>query len=265
MPNPQLTIVSYNLRVDAGPREPSQSWAARLPLVIESIRRLVPDFLSTQEGLFSQLQDLRLGLPEYSFVGQGREGGSSEEFAAIFYRTDRFAPLEVDNFGLSDTPDVPGSSTWGNRYRPKVTWGRFSDARHGPELVVLNTHWDHEVPAAREKSAALIRQRAARWPAGLPVVVTGDFNVVAGADPAYDLLMTDGFFQDTWFAAAARQCDPSLDSFNDFQPARRESRRIDWILSRGPWRTASVEVAADALDGGFASDHFPVVARLDFL
>ena len=264
MPDPQLTVVSYNLRVDAGPREPAQSWAARLPLVLESIRRLEPDFLGTQEGLISQLEDLRRALPGYRFVGQGREGGLRGEFAAIFYRADRFAPLEQGDFWLSDTPDAPGSSTWGNRYRRMATWGRFFDRRHRRELLVLNTHWDHEVPAAREKSAALMRHRVAHWPAGLPVVVTGDFNAVADADPAYRLMVEDGFFQDTWSVAAARRGDPTLDTFHDFQPPRHENRRIDWILTRGPWRTVDVEIVGDSFGGRFPSDHFPVVARLDY-
>lgn len=264
MPDPQLTVVSYNLRVDAGPREPSQSWAARLPLVLASIRRLDPDFLGTQEGLVAQLEDLRGALPEYRFIGQGREGGRHGEFSAIFYREKRFAPLEEGNFWLSDTPDVPGSASWGNRYKRMATWARFSDRLWQRELLVLNTHWDHEAPVAREKSAALMRQYVARWPAGLPVVVTGDFNAIAGSDPAYGLMVEDGFFQDTWSVAAARRGDPTLDTFHDFQPPRHENRRIDWILTRGPLRTADVEIAGDSFGGHFPSDHFPVVARLDY-
>jgi endonuclease/exonuclease/phosphatase family metal-dependent hydrolase len=264
MPEPKLTVVSYNLRVDAGPREPSQSWGARLPLVLESIRRLEPDFLGTQEGLISQLEDLRLGLPGYRFLGQGREGGREGEFAAIFYRADCFARLEEGDFWLSDTPDTPGSSTWGNRYRRMVTWGRFFDLRHHRELLVLNTHWDHEVPAAREKSAALMRHRVAHWPTDLPVVVTGDFNAVAGTDPAYGLMVGDGFFQDTWAVVAARQGDPTLDTFHDFHAPRHESRRIDWILTRGPLSTVGVQIVGDSFAGRFPSDHFPVVARLDY-
>jgi endonuclease/exonuclease/phosphatase family metal-dependent hydrolase len=264
MPDTRLTVVSCNLRVDAGPREPAQAWPLRRPVVSAIIRQLAPDFLGTQEGNFPQLQDLRLDLPGYRFIGQGREGGSRGEFVAIFYRTDRFAPLEEGNFWLSDTPEIVGSRTWGNRYIRMATWGRFSDRQHQREIMVLNTHWDHEVPGARENSARLIRNRVAGWPAGVPVVVTGDFNAVAGRDRAYDLMVQDGFFQDTWTAAAERLGDPLLDTFHDFQPARREGRRIDWILSRGPLRTVDTEIVAGSFDGHHPSDHFPVVARLDY-
>ena len=264
MSDPSLTVATFNLRVDAGAPEPALAWTVRCPLVSASIRRFAPDVLGTQEGLFSQLQDLRRHLPEYRFVGQGREGGREGEFAAIFYRADRFTPTEEGNFWLSDTPETPGSSTWGNRYKRMATWARFADREHKLELIVLNTHWDHEVPAAREKSADLIRARMARWPATMPAVAMGDFNAVAGADPSHARMVQDGFFQDTWNSAAQRLGDATLDTFHDFQPPRREGRRIDWILTRGPLRTASVEIINDAGGGRQASDHFPVVARLNY-
>lgn len=264
MSDAHLTVATFNLRVDAGARTPAQAWTVRRPLVSASIRRCAPDILGTQEGLFSQLQDLRQDLPEYRFIGQGREGGSRGEFVAIFYRSDRFAPVAEGNFWLSDTPDVPGSSTWGNCYKRMATWAQFSDRLSQRELMVLNTHWDHEVPAARDKSAGLIRERILRWPAGLPVVVTGDFNAVADADPSYRLMMQDGFLHDTWTTAAARPGDPVLNTFHDFQPPRRESRRIDWILTRGPLRTVSVEIVNDTDGDRCPSDHFPVVARLNY-
>lgn len=264
MTDTHLTVATFNLRVDAGARAPSQAWPVRRPLVGESIRHFDPDILGTQEGLISQLMDLRRDLPEYCFVGQGREGGSQGEFVAIFYRADRFAPLEEGHFWLSDTPDLAGTSTWGNRYKRMATWVRFSDRLWEREIIVLNTHWDHEVPAAREKSAGLIRERVGHWPAEVPVVVMGDFNAIAGQDRAHDLMVQDGFFQDTWTTAVKRSGDPLLDTFHDFQPHRRAGRRIDWILTRGPLHPHGVEIVSWQGGGLYPSDHFPVVARLNY-
>jgi endonuclease/exonuclease/phosphatase family metal-dependent hydrolase len=259
-----LTVATFNLRVAAGPREPAQAWLVRRPLVRDSIRQFAPDLLGTQEGLFAQLQDLRVDLPEYRFVGQGRDGGSQGEFAAIFYREDRFVPLETGHFWLSDFPDQVASSTWGTRYRRMATWARLSDRQAQRDLIVLNTHWDHEVPIAREKSAWLIRERLARWPAELPVVVTGDFNAAAGHELSYDLLVRDGFLRDTWTTAVEHNGDPELNSFNDFGAPQRKGRRIDWVLTRGPLHTASVEVIDNRAAGQYPSDHFPVMTRLTY-
>jgi hypothetical protein len=88
------------------------------------------------------------------------------EFMAIFYRRNRFEPLEYEHFWLSDTPDVIASSTWGNGVRRMVTWAKFRDRTTGREFYFWNTHLDHEVQFAREKSAELIRQRIGLLPPG---------------------------------------------------------------------------------------------------
>ena len=120
---------------------------------------LRPDLIGTQEGLYPQIKDIAADQPAYDWIGLGRDGGSRGEFMAIFYRRDRFEPLEYEHFWLSDTPDVIASSTWGNGVRRMVTWAKFRDRTTGREFYFWNTHLDHEVQFAREKSAELIRQR----------------------------------------------------------------------------------------------------------
>ncbi|MDP1580337.1 MAG: endonuclease/exonuclease/phosphatase family protein [Candidatus Didemnitutus sp.] len=260
-----FTVATCNLRVDAGAASAATAWPARRPLMRASLRRIAPDILGTQEGLPHQLQDLADDLPEYQWVGQGREGGGQGEVMAIFYRHERYEARETQHYWLSDTPDIPGSCTWGNQFKRMATAVRLFDRLAQRELIVLNTHWDHAVQEAREKSARLMRERTALWPSALPLVLTGDFNAEAGNNPAYDLLVQDGFFRDAWATAARRCGDEALNTFHDFQqPPRREGRRIDWIMLRGPVRADTIEVVNDARDGRRPSDHFPVVARLAF-
>ena len=71
----------------------------------------------------------------------------------------RLEPLAHDHFWLSDTPEVVGSSTWGNANRRMVTWVKFRDLATAKEFYHFNTHLDHEVQTARERGAALIRRR----------------------------------------------------------------------------------------------------------
>ena len=62
------------------------------------------------ECLYAQLQDIKQDLaPHYDWIGSGRKGGSHDEETAIFYDTRRLAPVEYDQFWLSDTPSVIGS------------------------------------------------------------------------------------------------------------------------------------------------------------
>lgn len=253
-----IVVMAYNLRFASlqGPN----AWPDRRPLMSDCLRELMPDLIGTQEGVYHQLKNLAADLPEYAWIGLGRDGGSRGEFMAVFYRRERFEPLEYDHFWLSDTPEVIGSTTWGNSNRRMVTWVRFQDRVTNQEFYFMNTHFDHQIQEAREKSAQLIRERVAKLNPELPVILVGDFNAVAGANPAYDTLVGDGYFADTWETAAERKGDPTVNTFNGFRPAVRESKRIDWILTRGEVQTSATQIIECARDGQYPSDHFPVVA-----
>ncbi len=255
-----LVVMTYNLRFAS--TRAGEAWSERRPLVRDALRALAPDLIGTQEGVYYQLQDVAADLPEYEWLGLGRDGGSRGEFMAIFYKRERFAALEYDHFWLSDTPEVIASTTWGNSNRRMVTWVRFKDRVNHQEFYLLNTHFDHQIQEAREKSAKLIRERVAKLNPALPIILTGDFNATAGANPAYDAFVADGFFVDTWQTARERKGDITLNTFNGFKPAARESQRIDWILTRGDVQTAAIQISDFASGGRYPSDHFPVVAWL---
>jgi endonuclease/exonuclease/phosphatase family metal-dependent hydrolase len=182
---------------------------------------------------------------------------------AVFYRKARLEPLAFDHFWLSDTPEVIASSTWGNTCRRMVTWVRFLDRQTKREFFLWNTHFDHEVQAAREKSAELVRKRVAALDTKLPLILTGDFNSVAGANKAYDTLTGDKFFTDAWTTAGER-VNEGVSTFNNFKGVPKGGKRIDWILTRGAVEAERIEIVTFARDGQFPSDHFPVAARLRF-
>lgn len=260
--NPPLGVMTYNLRYasQTGPN----AWPQRRPLVREVIASVKPDVIGTQEGLHSQLLDVAADLPDYRWVGSGRDdGGVRGEFTAVLYRPDRLTPLATNHFWLSDTPEIPGSTTWGNKVRRMVTWLKFRDCSTGTEFYLFNTHFDHEVAVAREKSAVLLRQRIAALDAKLPVLLVGDFNTAAARSKPFELLMADGFLTDTWTTARERVND-GVNTFNGFAPLKREGERIDWILARGMESVSRAAILTFSRNDQFPSDHFPVVAWVKF-
>lgn len=259
-PPVRLRVMTYNLRY-ASPQPPN-AWSERRPLMKAMLEREAPDVIGTQEGLHAQLRDLAADLPAYEWIGLGRAGGSRDEFCAIFFRRDRFEPVAYDHFWLSDTPEVIGSITWAHTYRRMVTWVRLRDRASHREFYVWNTHFDHQVEAARQKSAALIRDRIAQLDPTVPLLLVGDFNCAAGRSPAHEILTGGTGLADTW-DLAAQKTNEDLNTFNGFAPALRASERIDWILTRA---TATVESAAIVWDGvtPYPSDHFPVTASVRF-
>jgi endonuclease/exonuclease/phosphatase family metal-dependent hydrolase len=253
----ELVIATYNLRFASS--EPPNAWPDRRPGVKALWDRYQPDIVGTQEGVYAQLRDIATDQPAYDWIGLGRDGGSRGEFMAIFYRRDRFEPLEYDHFWLSDTPEVIASSTWGNGVRRMVSWVRFRDRVTGRTFYFWNTHLDHEVQAAREKSAELIRQRIGRLPTDSPLFLVGDFNSTAIANRAYDILTKEAGLTDTWSAARERR-NEDANSFTGFGPLRHEGERIDWILARGAMDVRAAEVVTFRHGDQWPSDHLPVVA-----
>lgn len=255
-----LRVGTFNLRY-ANSSDP-HVWSDRVEVAVELIQQQQLDVFGTQEGLYGQVKDLQEKLPEHRWIGLGRDGGSRGEFMAVFYRADRLEPLEFDHYWLSDTPDVIGSTTWGNSNRRMVTWIKFRDLEADETFYFINTHWDHQVQAARIRSAELMRQRVSALTSGVPVVLVGDFNALAGRNPAYEALVGDGFFQDAW--STAENQGEAVNTFHGWQGPTPGDRRIDWILLRGPVRALDTEIVTYNRDGVWPSDHFPVVATLQW-
>jgi endonuclease/exonuclease/phosphatase family metal-dependent hydrolase len=254
----EFKVMTYNLRF-ASLQQPN-AWPDRRPIMKECLLAADPDIIGTQEGLYEQLKDLEKDLPQYRWLGLGREGGSKGEFMAIYYKADRFDPLAYDHFWLSDTPNVIASTTWGNSVRRMVTWMRFKDLKTGREFYLVNTHFDHQVQPAREKSAELLLERIKQLRPELPIILTGDFNAKAGANKAYDILTSGDFLKDTWHTAAQRRGEV-VATFTGFREIRREDNRIDWILTRGV-STQWIQIDTCAKNNQFPSDHFPVTAQV---
>lgn len=251
-----LAVASINVRFDN--RSDPHKWEDRLPALVEILEGC--DLIGTQEGLYHQVKDLSraLGKP---WIGLGREGGSRGEFMAIFYDDERFEPLAYDHFWLSDTPRLIGSSSWGNEVRRMVTWVRFAERAGGREFVLLNTHFDHQVAEARAQSALQVRARIDRFPADLPVIVTGDFNAAAEASAPWRTLVEEGPLEDAWLTAEVRE--GPVCTFCGWGAPRPEGPRIDWILTRGVGRVERVEACVSRpIEGVVPSDHLPILARL---
>ncbi len=255
----ELSVFSFNLRYASA--KPPNSWPERRPVMRALWDQYQPDLVGTQEGVYPQLRDLASDIPHYGWIGTGRDGGSRGEFMAIFYKRSRLEPLEFDHFWLSDTPEVVGSSTWGNTNRRMVTWVRFKDLKTSQEFYFWNTHFDHANQTAREKAAELVQKRLAKLNPTLPLILAGDFNAVAKRNRVYTSLVEEAGLMDTWYAAKERRND-DLNSFNNFAPAVRNGERIDWVLSRGNISVRATEIITFQLNGQNPSDHYPLAVWL---
>ncbi len=252
----KLRVMTYNLRYASD--QPPNSWPQRRPAAKALLEATAPDLVGTQEGLYPQLKDLAADLPAYDWLGLGRAGGSHDEFMAVFYRRERLEPVEFDHYWLSDTPEVVGSRSWGNTVRRMVTWVKFRDAPSGAEFYFINTHFDHMVQKAREKSAELVLSRVHGLKTTLPILLLGDFNAAALDNRCYDILVGQQGFRDAWSTAIQR--GPLIGTFHNYRGPQADGARIDWILHRGNLTIERAEIVTFDLNGQYPSDHFPVMA-----
>ncbi|MBQ6688790.1 MAG: endonuclease/exonuclease/phosphatase family protein, partial [Bacteroidales bacterium] len=151
----------FNIRYDnEKDTEQGDGWEVRCPVVCDILKVESFDIFGSQEVLHNQLEDILAALPEYGYVGVGRNDGKTEgEYAAIFYKMDRIKCLSSGHFWLSETPEIVGSKGWDAKYPRICTWGQFKDRRTGKKFWMFNLHMDHRGVEARKQSAMLVMER----------------------------------------------------------------------------------------------------------
>ena len=250
-----LRVMSFNIRLPAE-SDGVDRWELRREQVIRMLRTQDADVIGTQELFLEQGQYLAEQMPEYAWFGRGRESNGGGEHMGVFYRRDRLRVIESGDFWLSDTPEVPGSITWGHPHPRMVTWALFETLADGRKFYLFNTHLPYrgEDEDARLRGAQAIARRLRALPGDIPVVLTGDFNTTpeSGAYAEFK-----GLLQDAWVAAAQRQGPES--TFHGF--TGQPQKRIDWILIRG-LRTDRMRTVDSQENGRYPSDHFPLVVEL---
>lgn len=251
-----VSVMSFNIRYGTA-ADGANSWPNRQVQVIRVIERHQPDILGVQEALDFQLQEMATKLPQYARVGVGRDDGrSAGEFSAILYRRSRFEVREQGTFWFSSTPEVPGSTGWGNNITRICTWARLSDRETGRSFYVYNVHLDHESAPSRERSAELLAQRVRERGSGGAVIIMGDFNSGEDAVPVRYLLsqlaLTDTF-------GKLHPDSTGVATYHAFT-GRTDGARIDHILVSAEFTIRSAGIDRSNEAGLYPSDHYPVHA-----
>ena len=102
-----IEAMTYNIRFD-NPDDGENAWDLRKAGLVDQLKFYEPDLFGIQEGEVQQVRYIAGALPEFAWVGVGREDGKSGgEFSAIFYDTRRLKVLDEGTFWLSATPAVP--------------------------------------------------------------------------------------------------------------------------------------------------------------
>lgn len=271
----ELWVMSFNIRYGTADDGENQ-WNNRREMVFDLLRNHRCDVVGLQEALKFQIDEIIKAVPEYGIVGVGRDDGKTEgEYSAILYNRERFKIDESGTFWLSDTPEVPGSITWGNACTRICTWARFGEKKSGRAFYFYNLHLDHISQPSREKSVALVSERIDQRNHKEPFIITGDFN--AGEDNPAILYLKGKTILNDGRGGESKNPVPVVDTFRLLHPDAndvgtfnefkgiRTGDKIDYIFTTPDVKVLEAAILYDNVGGHFPSDHFPVAATVGLL
>ncbi|KAJ6828904.1 uncharacterized protein M6B38_358860 [Iris pallida] len=292
-----ISVMTLNLGDGEEAADGPNAWEKRRDLCVSVITSYSPTILCTQQGLKWQLEFLQQCLPGYDQFGISRKGSqdTSDEHCTIFYDKDTVELLEGGTFWLSESPSVPGSTSWGSTVPSIATWAIsliifiFRAEPPGFSFQIVNTNLDKFSARARRRSALLTWNHIASLPPNLPVVYCGGFNTQKESTTGRFLLGRSrehgivGDMRDVWPSARVRKNVSLIRTYHGFKGDKQgameflklifralclcwdrqtQDLHVDWILFRGRHLIpASCEVVTDNIDGFYPSSHYPIVAE----
>ena len=235
----EMNVATFNVRVGAprksataprkGDYKKYNGWDDRKNILCDMIKFEAFDIFGVQEARYPQVSDMLERLPEYSYIGVGREDGSQKgEHCAIFYQKKKFKVLEQGNFWLSETPDVP-SKGWGAKYYRICTWGLFQNKKTKETFYLINTHVNWGVASVNSANLILkfIKEECTKTD---NVILMADFNATQDSE-LYQIITSNGF-EDTYESSKYRFAPTGTGQ--GFRTNYFTQRRIDHIfVSKG--------------------------------
>jgi endonuclease/exonuclease/phosphatase family metal-dependent hydrolase len=258
-----IQVMTMNVRYD-NPDDSINAWQNRMSLICSFISKEKPDIMGLQEVLWHQYQAMDSVLKGYGSVGVGRDDGArGGEMNPVFFRKERFDFVRTLTFWLSETPDLPGSRSWGASLPRIVTWIELVDKSNQKHFFFFNTHFANDSDSARIMSSRILLKEVEKIADGFPFIVTGDFNMLPYTT-AYSILTgpdeTVPALKDAYFVSEKKPVGPAY-TFNNFSD-RPGNERVDYIFVKNGLRVLN-HSTLDVKDKEiFISDHWPVIASI---
>jgi len=254
-----LRVMSYNIRCGSCEQvDDPNHWSRRKSLVAQTIRSAQADLVGLQEAELFQIRDLIALLPQYDWMGVGRDDGAEKgEMNAVLVRRAVLTISSSKTFWLSETPERV-SRGWDAALNRTLSLLKLRGRSDGREFIFANTHFDHVGQVARRESARLIDATLQREAGRLPVILTGDLNDRPGS--VAHCLLTQ-VLVDAAVASLTPLSGGDL-TFNGFGSDLQAGNKIDYVLVGGLTQVLSHQVLSEQLDGRYASDHYALLAEV---
>ena len=248
-------VMTFNLRIRTR-HDGENMFDFREPRILDVIRTEKPDLIGFQEVNGYMTDFLQRNLPEYYFLGHGREADYNGEAPLIAYRWDRFMIHSFEEEMLSLTPQIPGSVVEGINQSncPRAfACAELIDKQSGKKFAFANVHTDHIDPNVVFAECVMLMQHIGRK--SIPFVLTGDFNATPDS-AAIKMICATADRLGTVDATAEIS-----NSFHDYG-RRTQDLKIDYIFTNLP-TDAKKSYAVPNTPDGFYSDHFALCSMIE--
>ena len=238
----------------------------------KNIQNLVPklmleydaDVIGTQECTYDWYKKFQKEMPEYSFIGVGRDTGKLDkdagEMCGILYKTEKYTVVDSGTFWLSETPDTP-SQGWDGDYIRICTWAVLKDNATNYEFAVLNSHLenidDGTGHVALQKGAELVKDKIVSF--DVPVILLGDLNFEKETE-------IHTMFDNAGLADAQDVAASTMDGITcPFERGGDVGEHIDYVfLDEEITNVLTYKILRDSYDGKYPSDHYALYVDVKF-
>lgn len=252
----EIKVVTFNLRV-SWETDGINSFLHRMGIIYEKVKAEMPDIIGFQEVQERQLECLERLMPEYVWVGQGRNANVDGEGLYLAVRKESMYILMFDTFWMSPEPYKPGSRFEIQSEYPRIcNVARVYHKATGKMLYVYNLHLDHMSKDAQEKGIRCVLEYLSRETkkTGIPSILMGDFN----AKPDSRTIDICHAYTEVSIVDVTTEVSHTLHKFGTTKA------KIDYLFvtKELEGNVLDVGIWEDRKNGIYLSDHYPVYLNM---
>lgn len=254
-----MKVISFNIKCDdtIADIKPEFQWNSRKENLTNVIINFNADIIGMQEVMPHQYDYFQKKLSEkYSSIYQSRDDNAiNGEGSPVFFNKSKYNLIKSETFWLSETPNVPASTSWNSRWPRICTYVILEEIETKKQFAFFNTHLDHKSEDARNNGMKLILSVIKQY--NLPTILTGDFN---------SPLDTEVFAicnREMTYANINNDKSITFHLWGQPETLPERIRRIDYIFAKG-MNVLSYKVLNDIEGATKISDHYAIESEIIF-
>lgn len=270
-----IKIISFNLRADFK-HDKLNRWDFRKEYAMKLIRDSGATIIGVQELLPKMRMDVQSLLDNYTVLGWGRYHGTKpggDEHSDIIIKNDDADVDFYKTFWLSKNNDEVSRAYYA--FFPRIcTVAEVYVKALGQRVRVFNTHFDHICGMARVLGVNIILRTMSELneEQPMPTILMGDMNASPKSRPIRILRENLHPYSNIHLSDAYSSCKPESirNTHHGFKQTAGlltkliDRAPIDYIFVSDEFKVLDVYADHSSDNGRFPSDHFPIVATLQF-